>query len=74
MTAGKELEDAQKEMLAVRALKEREMLRDMVSITALGGIIGSGGLSSFNPEIIEARCKLAYAYADEMLKVRDSKS
>lgn len=64
----KDLQDAQKKMVEARAQKERETLRDMLAMTAMGALISSQTRHGKDAAIYVA--ERAYEYADYMLIIK----
>ncbi len=63
------IEVAQRQLAEARANKERETLRDMIAITALGGIISRSD-TKISKDTIISHSEWAYEYADAMLRTR----
>lgn len=64
------LEVAQKQMAEARANQARETFRDMIAMTALGGIISRAD-SKISKDTIISHSEWAYEYADAMLRTKD---
>lgn len=63
----KELQAAYEQKEIERKQKERETLRDMFAMTAMGGLVSNGRGGTDYAQI----AKYSYVVADEMLKARE---